>query len=340
MLSIKRRFFLLSVFAAALVCGHGGWAAETAAPAAAVPAAPQQVWLLSTRCGGCGDCGNAVTYSLWDGCSQWLPSDAAAFAAADNPAIPTIFTIHGNRTDACQAVEMGLQVYSQLKCLAGDRVFRLVIWSWPADRIRGPLNDVRTKACRSDVEAVLLAQTVSTINPEVRVSFIGYSFGARAITGALHMLGGGCLDGHALAQAGQRAPMRAMLLAAALDADWLLPGHRNDKALSQTEQMFITCNGSDPALMRYDLIYGSRCGPDALGYTGPACCGSLGGDAQKLEVVDVSCQVGRTHDWDLYFGAGAVQCRLGWYALVQPAATADAKAKTGDKLATTAGAAK
>jgi len=276
-------------------------------------AGQEQVWLISTRDGGL--CGATLSYSRYDGQGTWLPADAAAFAAADDPAQPTFFFVHGNRANCQDAVEMGWQVYQQLRCQSPDRAYRLVIWSWPSDRLQGgQLNDVRVKAQRCDRESLLLAQVVAQINPQVKVTFLGFSFGARIIVGASHLLAGGQLCGHALPGPSERTPMRAMLLASALDADWLLPGRRNDMALRLMDQVFITCNPADKVLKRYHWLYGHR-GPDALGYAGPACPSMLGSDAAKLQIVNVSCEVGADHAWLSYFYAGTVQRYLSWYAL-------------------------
>lgn len=314
----------------------GLWLSRVVFVAASMVAAPwtsaqDEVWLVSTRCAS--DCGGAMSYWLWDGQCQWKETDAAALAASNNAAIPTMIYVHGNRTDANEAVNEGWQVYQQISAQAAGQPMRFIIWSWPADRIHGVLQDVRAKAYRSDVDAYLLAQVVSTMSPAVRVNYIGYSFGARIITGALHMLAGGELCGHVLAQAPSRAPMRAVLLAAALDCDWLLPGHRHDRALVLTEHMLITVNCADPALKRYGAIYSLHGGPSALGYTGPAWPSMLGTEAQKLEPVDVSCIVGHTHDWNRYLWS--VQSRLAWYAQVQPATAADSPSAVEQTAAST-----
>ena len=55
-----------------------------------------------------------------------------------------------------------------------------------------------------------------------------------------------------------------------------------------------------------------------MGYVGPS--GAAGG---KLEVVNVSCEVGRKHDFDRYEESSLVAGRLAWYTFLcdGPAAT-------------------
>jgi hypothetical protein len=111
------------------------------------------------------------------------------------------------------------------------------------------------------------------------------------------LLSGGQVAGRRLTQhaALKRKPMCAVLVAAAEDAHWLLPGQRAGLALSQVDRMLITVNRCDPVLRWYPLLY-RRGGPSALGHTGPAGC--LPG--KKVELLDVSCSVGRFHEWEYY----------------------------------------
>ena len=282
-----------------------------------------EVWLISTRraplCSPGLEADQPLDYWYLDADRQWVPADREAFMAADDPAVPTSVFIHGNRAGHQRAVRMGSDLYRELAKHAGDRPFRFVIWSWPADRIRGRNRyDVRVKAARSDVQSYYLARWVERIDPDVPLGMMGYSFGARVITGALHVLAGGRVAGRALAECpgATRVPVRAVLVAAALDSDWLLPGRRNGLALSRLDRVLITRNGCDPVLRWYPLMY-HRHGPQALGYAGPACPGRLGDDQQKLDVLGMSCSVGKAHEWICYLRAPALRDRLAWYAFLE-----------------------
>ena len=68
------------------------------------------------------------------GCGRWQASDAAAFHASAVPGVPTTVLIHGNGTDEDWAVRHGNELYCLMKQQACGRPFRLVVWSWPADR--------------------------------------------------------------------------------------------------------------------------------------------------------------------------------------------------------------
>ena len=168
----------------------------------AVCAGQHEVWLLSTRgmpdC-PCADEASAIRYwRLMDDC-QWVPADAGEFHAGDDPATPTVVYIHGNRTDADEAVSNGCYVDQAIQCQAAERPFRFVIWSWPADRAcRRNRPDVQLKADRSDADAYYLARWLQELRPGVKVSLVGHSFGPRIIAGAMQLLAGGELAGQCL----------------------------------------------------------------------------------------------------------------------------------------------
>ncbi len=297
-----------------------------AEPTATQARKQHELWIINTRCAP--SCGAEsvreaeLDYQRFDHQEGWIGVDKTAFFDTGSADVPTSFYIHGNRMDPCGAIREGQGVHRLLCSAAEDRSFRLVIWSWPATRIRGRIrNDVRVKAARSDVEAYYLARCVDRMRSDVRLAMMGHSFGARVITGALHMLAGGELSGLGLPERADRPrrALRAVLVAAAVDDGWLLPGRRNGLTLQQVDRMLITQNTKDRVLRWYPRMYG-RGGPSALGFTGPACPCRLGEDREKLEVLGMTCLVGRAHGWWEYMCSPALRCRLPWYTFLEPAA--------------------
>lgn len=292
--------------------------------AASAADAPPHIWLISTRCAPrCGDLEAAserLGYWRLDEDCQWAAADAQAFRATDDIAEPTVVFIHGNDTDADQAVTKAWYTCELIRSAMACRPLRYVIWSWPADRmIRSKRQDVRLKAAYSDAESYYLARWLDHLRPGVKVSLIGHSFGPRIITGALHLLAGGEVAGRGLPddtvaawKGGKRNPVRAVLLGSAVDADWLAPGHCHGLALTVADRMLVTCNGCDRALRWYPRIYG-RDGPQAIGFVGP--CGI--NDAENVDVVDVSSTVGRIHDWWNYCGAANICSRWPEYTFLE-----------------------
>jgi esterase/lipase superfamily enzyme len=253
-----------------------------------------------------GDCG-------------WSAADARDFHAGDDLPMPTVVFVHGNHTDADDAVTKGWYVYQTICSQAAGKPFRYVIWSWPADRVfRRHRADAQLKAEHSDAQAYCFATWLHDVRPGAKVSLVGHSFGPRIITGALHLLAGGELAGQKLPAdtvaawtSGKRPTVRAVLLAAAADADWLACDGHHGLACSLADEMLVTRNGCDKVLKWYPRLYG-RGGPEAMGFVGP--CGI--DDPQKLAVVDVSCTVGKTHDYQCYCSASNVCSRLAHYTFL------------------------
>lgn len=297
-----------------------------------------QVWLISTR--GAPRCSSVdpdhapICYWRFRD-RKWDPAKPDDFFEIDGQPVPMTLFIHGNRTDLNGAIGDAWRVLRRMRRDAAGRPFRFVIWTWPSDRIRGTnRRDVRLKAAYSDVQSRYLADCLARLDrdhPNVPVGLIGYSFGARVITGALELLAGGRVAGRTLPQSDaanqdaaepadeKRGPRRrAVLVAAALDADWLLPGRRHGRALSQVERMLVIKNPRDPVLRFYPRMY-HRGGPQAMGYAGPAGCPP----AEKIELLSVGCSVGRNHDWAHYAASPGLLRRLAWYTFLDPPDPAD-----------------
>jgi len=288
--------------------------------------APQDVWIISTRrAPGCGTADMEQADLEYRQCQEgtWVSSTAEAFRQSDAPDVPTVFFIHGYQVDACAAAREGWALGRALRHMEPERPARVVIWSWPATRGPGRLRHaVQQKAARSDAESYYLARCIDRMDPRVPTSAIGHSFGARVITGALEMLAGGEVAGRQLPEGPRPARrLRAVLVAAAMDNASLLPGRRNDQALLSADRVLITQNGRDRVLKWYPRMYG-RGGPDALGYTGPACPARLGELQEKIEVLGLSCSVGKTHAWTHYLASPVLRARFPEYALFAEPETA------------------
>lgn len=304
------------------------WGVCTSAASAGQSTAGQ-IWLINTRRAPCfvegaADAAQLEYWRLGDG--QWEFANLEAFLAANDPTITTVFYLHGNRQDEVSAVYEGYQFYQTLQCQTPNHPMRYVIWSWPSDQVSNRVRvDAQVKAERTDGQSCYLAQVLGRLDPRVRVTLVGYSFGARISTGAMHLLAGGDLGGQHVAlpnPAAERVMARAVLVAAAQDCDWLSPGSCHGLALNRLERTLITINQGDPAMKHYSALYG-RGGPEALGYTGPAC----GADGAKIELINVSCSTGKTHSWDCYSSDPNLLARLPWYAFLAPAPLAGYTAK-------------
>ena len=321
---LSRRSFATSSALVALAIGAASfsWAAFSTEAASAespcgcgsVATAPRpqdQIWLISTREAGCPDTRPIAAepnlpVSIYSQ-NAWQPSDMAAFLSADDGRTRTVFYVHGNQTSAAEAKEYGLRLYRSLIGVSTDeRPVRFVIWSWPSDRIGGALEDVRIKAGYSDTTGYFLATVFERLQPNTPTTLIGFSFGARSVTGALHLAAGGNVAGRVLPRTSTHAPANVVLMAAAEDSDWLFPGHRNGLALSQTESLLNVYNGCDKILKRYHWLYGRKCCAEALGYVGLA-SGYLPVDQRaKIAQLNACCAVGSEHNSLSYIYAPSV----------------------------------
>lgn len=285
---------------AALLLVVAAYPARAASPQPAPTCRPAALWLISTRGLPCGlsDADALASLDYWRcGSDGWEPAQADDFQQQTQGGRLTYF-VHGNWITSSQAFGMGAPVRDALSPDAASPQDAVVIWSWPsAQDSRRRLADVREKAGRSEAQGRYLAAALRARAGERTVALVGYSYGARLITSALQ---------HHGAEGGSRAPVTAVLMAAALDDHWLLPGHRHGDALSGIRRLLVLVNSQDPVLERYRYLYGRRSGAQALGYAGFPCAGEF----PSVEQWRVDCYVGPSHDWGRYIHSCPVADRV------------------------------
>jgi len=270
-----------------------------------------EIVVLNTRslCGTCD--ANSIRAALGvetfaandaSGRRQWLQSDLQSFLAFD-PSVRTIFFVHGNQISPGEAKNEGLNVYGRLMCYgASDERIRFVIFSWPSSKVGGLLQDVREKAARTAPAGCELAWVLDQMPSETPISLVGFSFGSRIITGSLHILAGGSLNGMRLQERmhPNRAPVNVVLMGTAMHASWLAEGQYHGRALSLVDEAFFVNSCNDPAMRWYHLSVPGRGGPQALGLAGPT---NLSADQwSKVSMVDV----GARHDLYMYLSSRGV----------------------------------
>lgn len=282
-----------------------------------------EFWQLSTRnlCGGAtSDAVRSLAvhqYQRTDGQSSWTTRALDDFFQNERQCA-TVFFVHGNRVSADEAVAEGWQMYYAL-ATNSTRPFRLVVWSWPSEQVRGPARDVRSKVARAEDEAHYFGGMLRRYDSDARVGIIGYSLGARIVTGGLHLASGGELDGESVGEPASDAPRYGVVLAAAAAHNhWLMPESRHGKALAQVDHLLNLYNSCDPVLARYRMI--DRCEkPQALGYVGIAPA-SLGVWADRVSQRDLAPSIGKTHDENAYLYRGVTADELRRHLLPVPAA--------------------
>lgn len=223
---------------------------------------------------------------------------------------PVLIQVHGNRMDEQAALERGIFVYRNTVPHCGGRPIDFLIFSWPSDREGILLRDGRAKAQRTDAEGLYLAWIIrELVERDIPVAIIGFSFGGRIATGALHAMAGGKLAGRTLpGEHHVGAEVNVGLIAPALEDDWLRSGSYHGLATQNIRQMTILYNRRDAVLKRYWLLDKVR-GSMALGFTGPKGIGPrVDGSPMPVFSRDCSTTLGIRHDEQKYYTQA---CRAG-----------------------------
>lgn len=303
-----------------------------AAPLVDPPALPvaDEVLLISTRTLGISCDPEATARELecrrltFDekGNPCWLEYDWRNLQKPENALRQTVIYVHGNRVSVGADVTEGMAVFQSLVDARTDGApLRYIIWSWPSAQIPGLIKDYQVKAVRTNPVAWQLAWFVDQLPAETPLAFMGYSYGARAVSGMLHLLGGGNLGSLKLEDRvhPHRPTARVALMAAAFDADWLLPGEVHEQAITQVDRMVVITNRSDPA-MRFYKLSTKNSWVDALGLKGMPHSEQLGDAAKRIHHLDVTASVGRSHVIYDYLADTAEMNRM-WQQLMDEQAT-------------------
>ncbi len=252
------------------------------------------------------------------GTSTWEPADWRPLICSPSN-LPTIVYVHGNRVAVGKDIAQGMQVYRSLRAHtqpAGP--VRFVIWSWPSEPIPGPIKDYVVKAQRTNPAAWQLAWVLDKMPAKAEISLVGYSYGSRVVSGAAHLLAGGRLGPLVLTKRthSRRLPVRAALLAAAYDSDWLQPQRFYGRAMAEFDRLIIATNELDPAMRFYHFSNG-RGRKHALGKSGVYQPATLGEAQQRLRCIDFTHSVRRSHSLVDYLSA---EGRMGmlWQQLLMP----------------------
>jgi hypothetical protein len=259
---------------------------------------------------------DAISWKRWSAESGWQDASLVEFLRNAAGGI-NAFYVPGNRVANLEAERRAWQLYQLLADASDEEPIRMVVWSWPSDKITGPRLDVRVKAERTYAESVYLGSVLAQFGPADRVSLIGYSSGARTISGALHLASGGAIDGASLPQASPPR-MRTVLLASATPGNWLLPHSFHARAVERVDQMLILYNSQDAALKHFHLV--EPCGRQrALGYCGLSDT-TLAQDpfAERVRQRDVCREIGMAHDELRYYASSRIVDEIRRYTLFGP----------------------
>ena len=254
-----------------------------------------------------------VEVNKWSG-SCWLRSDVEEAMPSGGTGLLTIVYVHGNFMERNNALERVRIVDRYLRAQT-DRPYRLLMLSWPSQREAKPLREVRLNAESAECQSLYFAWMLRRIRNEPQVSLLGFSFGARAVTGGLHLDAGGVIPGYACSPEPNMGPSlnyRLGLVAPAIDRNWIERNGRHQLALTHIESMVNLYNSRDPILRRFRFMDRSS-RPIAAGFSGfsgfsgiagltdPRATTPLTGQS-RIRQYDCGSVIGTTHAEKSYYG--------------------------------------
>ncbi len=238
----------------------------------------------------CGD-GQALTCSSYEAFRGWL-----------NPSIPVCVYVHGSFVTWETVMQDSCATYRWLKSSACGRPVQVVFFTWPSDEpfTHVPLLDARHLGERAGFNGLYLQQLIEELPVTAPVSLIGHSHGARVVSSALHLRSGGEVEGYCACVPAQPRRIRVVFAAAAIDHDWLNPGHRYERALWSVECLMNLKNSHDAALALYPLLRPfSKRAIGKAGFTNRD-QQEIGQQAAKISQIDVTPLIRLRHVWPNY----------------------------------------
>lgn len=243
--------------------------------------------------------------SRYEECAGFSRSAFSEMLARIEPGVPVCIMVHGSFVDRASACHEARCTWKWLKHASRGCRMQFIAFSWPSYR---PVSitaafDANQLGRRAERNGYYLAELIAQLPQECPVSLIGHSHGTRVIASGLHLMAGGDIRGvrHPWARNNGRL-IRSVFCAAAIDHDWLNPGHRYDRALCSVQCVLNLKNCHDPALKVYPLrlpfIARLPMGLRGLSNTDRR---RLGYRQSQVRDSEVSQIVGRSHLWPQYF---------------------------------------
>lgn len=251
--------------------------------------------------------GPNVEVNRWQG-NRWARSSVEDAMPQSDGGMLSIIYVHGNFMERNNALNRVRIVDSYLRAQT-NRSYRLVMLSWPSQRERKPLRDVFSNNEAAECESLYVAWMLSRLRDHGQVSLLGFSFGAKAVTGGLHMDAGGTLPGFAPSPVepnSQDHLYRLGLVAPAVDRQWLMPNGRHQLAFTNVDGVVNMYNSRDPILRRFRFL-DRLTQPIAAGFAGiepaftPRVTSPLTGQS-AIRQYDCGSVIGTTHSERSYYG--------------------------------------
>ena len=249
-----------------------------------------------------------VEVNRWIG-GRWVRSAIDDALPMETTGIQTILYVHGNFMERNNALERVRIVDRYIKERA-VRPYRLLMLSWPSQPEKKPLRDVFDNAESAESQSLYVAWILRRLRHEQNTSILGFSFGARSVTGGLHLDAGGSIPGFVSPPpiVDDVVPTyRLALVAPAVDRNWIEPNGRHRQALDHVDFMVNLYNSRDPVLRRFRFL-DRIARPIAAGFAGfesftdPRATTPLAGGTPRIRQFDCGGVIGTTHAEKSYYG--------------------------------------
>ena len=181
-------------------------------------------------------------------------SSVQEFRRVFDPNIPVCIFAHGSFVNWKTCRLDALHTNNWLRNARPNQPIQFIFFAWPSDRCPScPQFDYGLLGRRASRNGIFLAQMIRSLPRSSHICLIGHSHGTRASLAALHLLGGGEIQGRRICLPQQPRQIKTILVAAAVDRHWLNPGERFSQALCQTQLLVNIVNHKDFALGLYPL---------------------------------------------------------------------------------------
>jgi hypothetical protein len=262
----------------------------------------REYWVVNARyaspCDSLESGFDQLTYWKSEDAGGWREYSRDEFVEAMDPSLPTTFFVHGSFLNHKWAVRCGWRCYREIG--SGVPAFRLVLWSWPAERIphMDAIENFYVKMEWSERQGYYLAALIDQLDPDLPLSLTGHSIGCRTACAALDGLACGEVAGEPLPPASYtgRRPIQACFLVPAFDPRYLWPKGKYSYALSQLDRLLVVYNPED----RMMGLHSRHISPWVLGWHGMPEPERLGKDQHKLKEVSSEEWVGNDHRFSVY----------------------------------------
>lgn len=240
-------------------------------------------------------CRGVVHQYLPDG--RYHRSSKEQLLASLKPGVPVCVMVHGSFVKSDEWYRLTVRRYQRLVAAGGNRPMHFIAAHWPSDpgTMIFPAYQVEKLGDRAEYNGIYLAQLIRSIPADHPVSFIGHSHGCRVISSALHLLGGGSVQGVRVSNPSPHRRMRVVFGAGGIDHHWLNPGEKYGCALNRVECLLNIHSRLDCVLNLYpftDPLFHHAAGQ--IGFT-KSDLKKLGGQSRKIRQYDVTHLVGTGH---------------------------------------------